>query len=195
MQTTDNKTIVVTKGTYGGTAAGDPDLAGPITLVARSVINTTDDVGLVTGKLRIDVASGGDTVAQFSAVYDHARLAGLATGHVQDPHAKLLANLSAGFSTGGGFSDGKIGNTAGGSAVELASGKCEPSQAAAAEKSQARGAISALSTGSITVGGLTCVIPPNLAATVATFKVGDQVEIRCTLVNGQNTLTKIKKKH
>jgi hypothetical protein len=124
-KTTDGKTIVTTKASYAGTAAGNPDLAGPIKLDVRSVVNTTDDVGVVTGKLRIDVASGGDTVAGFTAVYEKGKLGGLATGHVQDPHAKLYANLSAGFNVATGFTDGKLGASAGGSAVEVGKGKCE----------------------------------------------------------------------
>ena len=195
--TTEGKTLVVTKGRYTGIALGDQDLAGPITLDARGVINTTDDVGFVTGRLRIDVTSGADTRAQFTAVYDHGRLAGLATGHVQDPRARLLANLSAGFNTTGGFTDGKIGNTSGGSAVEIGPGRCEPAQAQAT-KTKASGTISALSAGppaSITVGPLTCVVPASLAAKVSALKVGDRVEIDCVLANGQNTLTRVRKKH
>ncbi len=189
----DGKTIAVTNAKYSGTAAGDADLAGPIRIAARSVINTTDDIGAVDGKLRIDVVSGGDTVAHFSAVYDHGKLAGIAIGHVQEPHAKLLANLSAGFGSGG-FTGGKIGNSAGGSAVELGPGRCEPSQAQA-EKSEATGTVSALSQTSITVAGLTCTLPVSLAAKVnSTVKIGDRVRIRCSLVNGQNTLVKIGKK-
>src|ERR1700712_2168654 len=52
--TTDGKTIVITDGKYTGAAAGDPDLTGTITLRARSVINTTDNVGTVDGRLAID---------------------------------------------------------------------------------------------------------------------------------------------
>src|SRR2546423_15217573 len=61
--TTDGKTIVVTDGKYTGAAAGDPDLTGAITLRARSTINTTDGVGVVDGRLKIDVASGRDPEA------------------------------------------------------------------------------------------------------------------------------------
>src|SRR6266508_4755766 len=75
--TTEGKTIEVTTGRWSGTAAGDPDLTGPIVVAARSVINTTDGVGVVEGRLRIDVASGRDTTAGFSAVYDHGKVAGL----------------------------------------------------------------------------------------------------------------------
>ena len=60
--TTDNKTIVVTDAKYTGAATGDADLTGPITLRARSVVNTTDGVGTVNGSLAID-ATGKNTRA------------------------------------------------------------------------------------------------------------------------------------
>jgi hypothetical protein len=193
--TTNGKTIVVTEGKYTGAAAGSPDLTGNITLRARSVINTTDKVGVVTGALRIDQASGGDTAARYTAVYDNGNIAGLATGRGHGPAARLIANLSAGFSAASGFTDGKLGGgTSGGSAVEL-SGSCKPSHPTT-EKSEAHGTISALSATSITVAGLTCTIPPAKSADVnAKFKTGDVVQIRCSLVSNVNTLTDIGKKH
>ena len=122
--TSDGKTLVTTKARYSGTATGDADLAGAITLDARSVVNMTENVGVVEGKLRVDVASGGDTVARFSAVLANGKLVGFATGHAQDPHAKLFANLSSGFIAATGFTGGKIGAADGGSAVEVGAGKC-----------------------------------------------------------------------
>jgi hypothetical protein len=193
--TTDGKTIAVTRATYSGTAAGDPDLAGPITVDARSVVNTTDDVGVVVGRIRIDVSSGEDTFAHFQGVYDHGRLAGLASGYVQDVHARLIANLSAAFSTSGGFTDGKVGSSTGGSAVELGAVRCQPSHAQSEEKSVARGTVSALSQTSITVGGLTCTLPATVAAQVNNiFEVGERAQIRCAILNGQNTLVQIKRR-
>lgn len=192
--TEDGKSVAITYARYTGTAAGDPDLAGAIRIDARSLINTTDDVGTVSGRLRIDVAAGRDTVANFEAVYDHGKLAGLAAGHAHDPGVRLLANISAGFSASGGFTDGKIGASAGGSAVELGPARCKKTHTPA-EKSEARGTVSALSTTSITVAGLTCAIPSELAQKVASeVKVGDRAEIRCSLTNGQNTLVKVSKK-
>jgi hypothetical protein len=126
--TSDGKTIVTSHGKYTGTSMGDADFTGPVTLDVHSVLNTTDDVGVVNGKLKIDVASGKDTVAKFDAVYDKGKLAGLASGHAHDPGVQVLANMSAGFSTAGGFTDGKLGGSAGGSAVELGPGKCEPTK-------------------------------------------------------------------
>ena len=123
--TSDSKALVVTDGTYTGTATGDPDLTGNATLHAHSVINTTDGIGRVTGTLRIDV-SGRDTQAQFDTVYSGGSVAGLAVGHAHDPAARLIANLSAGFTSTGGFTDGKLGGSTGGAAVEMAPGTCRP---------------------------------------------------------------------
>ena len=135
-RTTDGKTIVTKNARYRGTAAGDADLAGAITIDARSVVNTTDNVGVVEGRLRVDVASGGDTVARFSAVYDRGKLVGLARGHVQEPHARLFANVSASFAAGSGFTGGKIGAADGGSAVEIAPGRCAPGTSSSSDTTQ-----------------------------------------------------------
>ena len=190
--TNDGKTLTITDGRYIGTASGDPDLTGAITLRARSVTNS-DGVGLVSGAFRIDVAAGRDTAAFFRTVYDHGNIAGLAVGRAHDPSALLVANLSAGF-VPGTFTGGKLGGgTAGGSAVEVGPGKCASTPRP--EKSEARGTISALSSTSITVAGLTCGIPSNISADVnAKFKVNDRAEIHCTLQNGQNTLTQIERR-
>ena len=77
--TTDGKTLVSTNGLYTGTATGDADLTGNATVRASSLINTTDNIGVVSGTLRIDVASGRDTQAQFDAVYSGGQIAGLLT--------------------------------------------------------------------------------------------------------------------
>ena len=192
--TPDNKSVTITEGKYTGTAAGDPDLAGPITLRARSVVNTTDKVGVVAGSYRIDT-SGRDTTGSFSTVYSNGTIAGLALGQARTPGARIVANVSATFDPATGFTGGKIGGgTSGGMAVEASPGSCKPAATPRPEHSEARGAISALSSSSITVAGLTCSVPSTMAAQVTTkFKSGDRVEIRCALANGQNTLTRIAK--
>ena len=192
--TTDGKTLVSSTGTYTGTAAGDPDLTGPATLSAHALINSTDNVGTASGTLKIDVASGADTVARYNAVYSGGSLAGLATGHGQDQHAKLLANISAGFTAAGGFTSGKIGGTSGGGAVELGPGQCKSAQAVK-EDSEANGTVSAVSSTSITVAGLTCAVPVSLQSLVSPLKVGSRVEIRCSISGGVTTLTKVESKH
>jgi hypothetical protein len=197
--TTDGKTLAVTHGRYTGMASGDPDLTGPITVDARSLINQTDDVGVVQGRLWIAVGPGTPTVARFDAVYDHGKLAGLATGRAVHSHAKLIANLSSGFSTAGGFMTGAIGATAGGSAVELGPGRCAPQKSRVhigRERSDATGTVSAVSATSISVAGLTCIVPPALSGKVTTrLHMGDRAEIRCALAAGQNTLVRFEKRH
>jgi hypothetical protein len=195
--TTDGKTIVVADGKYTGLAAGgvNSELTGPITLRARSVINTTDGVGTVVGRFTID-ATGRNTEASYVGVYDHGTVAGLAVGKAHQPNARLIANLSATFSATTGFTGGKLGGgTAAGSAVELAAGGCNPARPTA-QKSEAHGTVSALSANSITVAGLTCAIPTDKSADVnAKVKVGDTAQLRCELVSGTNTLTSVSKKH
>ena len=190
--TSDNKTLVSTTGTYTGTATGDPDLTGNATLRAHSVINTTDGVGTVTGTLKIDVASGRDTEAAFTTVYSGGSVAGLAVGRAHDPAARLIANMSAGFSAAGGFTSGKLGGSAGGGAVEVAPGSCKPAKPVK-EETAAHGTVSANANGSITVAGLTCTVPASLQSKVATFTQGSRAEIHCQLLNGVNTLTRIDK--
>src|SRR5438270_4223388 len=194
--TSDGKTLVATEGVYSGTAtgatAGDADFARPITVRARSLINSTDGIGVVSGTLRIDVASGGDTVAHFDTVYNGGSIAGLASGHAQDPHAKLLANVSSSFTPTAGFGGGKLGGgTNGGAAVELGPGNCRPTSAVK-ETSEARGIVAASGT-SVTVASLTCTVPASLQAKVTSL-VGMRAEIHCALSGGVNNLVKIEKK-
>jgi hypothetical protein len=186
--TSDGKSITVTRGTYTGTASGDADLTGAITLRVQSVVNTTDNIGTVNGQFKI-AASSGNTNGMFSSVYDGGSIAGLATGRAGT--SALLGNLSATFSATTGFTNGKIGGgTAGGSAVELSRGGCQGGSSSGSEHSDAVGAITALGS-TITVAGLTCSVPSNVD--VSSYKVGDTVLIQCTLASGQTvpTLTKI----
>jgi len=192
--TTDGKTLVTTNGVYTGTASGDADLTGAATLRAHSTINTTDNIGVVSGTLRIDVASGRDTQAQFDTVFSGGQIAGLAVGHAPAPATRLVANLSAGFTASGGFTDGKLGASAGGAAVELGPGRCRAT-APVKQRSEARGTVRAVSSSSITVAGLTCAVPASLQSRVAKLTVDSRAEIHCTLVNGTNTLTDAKGRH
>jgi hypothetical protein len=187
----DGKQIDSTNATYAGTATGSPDITGAATLKARSIVNSTDGVGVVSGALKID-ASGGAARATFTSVWDHANLSGLAVGRAQG--GQLVANLSAAFTPAAGFTNGKLGGgTSGGSAVEIAFAKCR--QAPRHERSRATGTVSAVSSTSITVSGLTCTVPANLADRVAALHTGQVVEIRCELTNGVNTLQDVHPRH
>jgi hypothetical protein len=186
--TSDGKSITITNGTYTGTASGDTALAGAITLRARSIINTTDNVGSVSGQFKIDV-SGRDTEAMFATVYSGGSLAGLATG--RGDQSGFLGNLSATFAPATGFTNAKIGGgTSGGNAITFGPSSCN-ADGTTNEHSEARGTISAISSSSITVAGLTCAVGSDLASDVAKFATGATVQIKCTFANGQNTLTDI----
>lgn len=188
--TDDGKTLVRTTGTYTGAASGDADLTGTATLRAHSVVNTTDGIGVVSGTLRVDVASGRDTQASFDAVYSGGHVAGLAVGHAHAPATRLVANLSADFSASGGFTNGRIGSSAGGAAAELGPARCRPVHAVE-QRSEAHGTVSAVSSTSITVAGLTCAVPAALQSRVARLHVGSRAAIRCSLVDSANTLTRV----
>ena len=47
----------------------------------------------------------------------------------------------------------------------------------------------------ITVGGLTCTVPSALSSKVTALKVNDRAEIKCSLVGGVNTLTRVETEH
>jgi hypothetical protein len=188
--TTDNKTLSMTHSTWTGSASGPADLTGAVKIDAHSLINTTDNVGKVDGRLTITPSAGGKTDLHFTGVYDNNAVAGLATGHSATPGLQVVANLSSGFTTTGGFTGGLLGGTSGGSAVELGPGHCAPNKPVH-ENSKADGTITALTTTSITVAGLTCSVPTSLTTKAGTFHVGDRVHIECSL----GTLTKIDGKH
>ncbi|HEV7134956.1 MAG TPA: hypothetical protein VGN27_14610 [Gaiellaceae bacterium] len=192
--TADGKTIVTTDGMYTGTASGDPTLTGNATIRAHSTVNTTDGIGIVSGTLRIDGGSAGDTETRFDAVIKGTSLAGLASGRVHDPSAKLLANLSSDFGATTGFANGKLGGTSGGTAVEAGPGSCVHSSTDR-ETSHANGTVSASSATSITVAGLTCSVPVSLQSLVAPLTVGTRAEISCSLSGGVNTLVKATARH
>ena len=127
-------------------------------------------------------------------MYSGGQIAGLATGHAHEPAARLVANLSAGFTGSGGFTNGKLGGgTAGGAAVETGPGRCQSTKTVK-ESSEAKGLVTAVSSTSITVAGLTCAVPASLQAKVATLTTGSHAEIKCSLVSGVNTLTRVEKK-
>jgi hypothetical protein len=194
--TSDNRTIVVTDGTYTGSATGDPALTGAIMLRARSVVDTTNNVGLVTGRFGIDNSGTPNTRGAFEAVYSAGHVGGLAAGRAGSPHTALVANLSADFDPSTGFANGKLGGGAtGGNAVELTPKACNQSgQPTTHERSSAHGTVSAISSTSITVAGLTCNLPQG-SDVPTKVKQGDVVTIQCELSNGANTLTKIGTKH
>jgi hypothetical protein len=189
----DGRTIVVTDGTYKGSASGDATLSGAITVKAHSVVDTTNKIGLVNGRIGIDTSSGPDTTAAFQGVWSNGQLAGLATGRVHRRQGLLVANFSADFDPATGFQNAKLGGgTNGGMAVVQTPRACKPAHSKP-EHSAAVGSISTLSSSTITVAGLTCQLPQG-SNVPSKFKQGDFVAITCKLTNNVNTLTHIERK-
>ncbi len=182
-------------GTYTGTvsnATGDANLNGPITIDAKSLINTSTNVGVVTAHIRFGSDGGGN--AQFEGVYANGNVAGLVEGHAPGSTAALLGNLSAAFSTTSGFTNGNIGGANSGGAVELTSGGCKPMPPPKPDVVRAEGVVSAISTGSITAAGVTCTIPTDLQSAVSGLGLvanTSRVDMTCTVAGGTNTLAKL----
>jgi hypothetical protein len=191
----DNVTYTTTRGRWTGAvtttaSAGDTSLSGNATIDAQFIVNSAGD-GFVSGRLRIDGAN--HTSAWFDGVVSGgSHIAGLAEGHGSAPWNRLVANLSADWSSTGGFTNGKLGGgTANGNAVVLTSGGCKPPKP---ETIQLHGNVT-IGSGVVTVAGVNCNVPANLAADVAKFHTGDRVEVKCASAGGTNTLLRISGKH
>jgi hypothetical protein len=186
---TDNVTYTSTRGHWTGSASGDPTLTGNATLDAQLLVNSSGD-GFVSGRLRIDGTN--HTSAWFDGVISGGtHIAGLAEGHGSAPWNKLVANLSADWSSSGGFVNGKLGGgTAGGNAVVLTSGGCRPAAPPKPETIEAKGTL-AVGNGTVTVAGVTCTVSSNLLPAVQKVQAGARVEIKCTSASGTNTLVHI----
>ncbi len=186
-------TWVLTSARYGGTATStDADLNGPVTFAVESLINTGRNLGLLRGRGLVAV-SGPDTTFKLDAVYSAGKANGFLVGRAHNPWEHIVGNVSFDFSSAGGMTNGKLGDTAGGgAAVDVQPGPCRPA-VAGTEKVEARGQVSAVSSTSITVAGVTCVVPSELSSQVASLRVGDRAEITCRRQDGQLVLIKLGK--
>jgi hypothetical protein len=119
-------TYTRTRAKYTGTATStDARLSGAMELRATTVYNATTMLGVVDGKYRIKTTSG-HTDGRFRAVDTDGSLAGFADGNVAkaEPHAKLLANLSATFDPATGFAAGNLGTGSSTDTAVFVSGQC-----------------------------------------------------------------------
>ena len=115
-----------TTATYTGTAtSSDPRLNGPLEIRARSVVNTTEQLGWLDGtfrvrpherRRRVRVVPRRDRGRQPRRTHDR--------GGSHDS-GKLVASVSAAFTQTGGFASGKLGSgTATGAGVFFTQGSC-----------------------------------------------------------------------
>ena len=200
--TGDNDKYEITNGRYVGTVDfADPnsDLDGPVTIQARTVLNTTDGVGYIQGSFRTkddDRRAHGS----FAGTLDgNGNVDGFVQGRVNQHYAALLGGLSAKFTAAGGFTEGKIGNGTTSLPAVLVGRPCKDSKpAGVAVRLTVKGKVSKLDT-SITVDPRdatppqTCEIKAGTSPSLEGVAVGTEVEMGCGLVDGKMTLLKLKK--
>jgi hypothetical protein len=117
-------TYTQTKATYSGdSTSADPRLAGSLTIHAKSLYNTTTNLGYVEGKFRVENASG-HADGKLAAVDTAGALAGFINGKVKNPKAKLFANFSATFDQATGFTAGQLGSGSSPDTAIVAAGSC-----------------------------------------------------------------------
>lgn len=120
----------ITNARYAGTAtSSDPRLTGALEIRVKSVLNTTKGLGWVGGQLRVRNASPkADAHGSLTAVYQAGQLSGFVKGNVDKPSGKLRANVSATFSSAGGFTSGQLGTGSSSNSAIVFSGACPGSK-------------------------------------------------------------------
>lgn len=192
---------VIGKGTYVGTMTfADPnaDLGGPIRIWATSVYNKTDGVGWAHGWIRSRDSDKRPNGRFWSTLGSGGSLDGFFEGRVNRRLALLFGNLSATFDAQTGFSSGKLGNGTTSLPAVLAGRPCaETKPAPIAVKLIVKGKVEAVSATSLTVrpndgsSSQACAIKAAVSPSIAKVVVGDTVEMRCGLVDGEMTLLKL----
>jgi len=113
----------ITHATYTGTAVSkESRLEGTIEIRVKSVYNTTQNLGVLEGK--VHVRNSGSARGNLSAVNTNGTLEGFLKGGVHDSAGKLFANISAGYSSLGGFSGGELGSGTPTNTAIIFSGGC-----------------------------------------------------------------------
>lgn len=118
-------TYNVTRGVYEGTAAGDPLLAGKVTVRTESVVNATSGLGWTKGHVAFRDADGKlKAKASLVAVNTGGTaLNGFMTGRVKEG-GHLLANFSAAFGADGSSLAGELGSGGAVNSAILTKGAC-----------------------------------------------------------------------
>jgi hypothetical protein len=212
----DNKTYEVTRGRYTGTvdfSNPSSDLDGPLSINARTVYSTSDNLGYVDGTFR--VKDGDSRVSgRFSGTLDSSHnLVGFLDGWSWGTHARVLGNLSAELGTGS-FVNGKIGaGSSTATAAVIAGPVCKgpkvdnhsakkPDQKTdkktdhAARPLSIKGEVTAVDTSAISVkwagpATVTCKTD-STSPTTTGFSVGTKVEMKCEKVGTDWFLRELK---
>ena len=207
----DGKSFAVTSGHYTGAADfTNPatELDGPLTLTARTTVDTGSHLGYVEGSFRIkddDTSLQGKFVGTLDAT---GKLAGFLTAASRGNHALVLGTLSGTFVPATGFSGpASLGTAPTSAAFAVLAGRvCHPKapnppKPPKPKLVEAHGTVSAIGSNptSLTVTGkgpstATCVLDGS-SPSIAGIAVGNRVEMKCESVNNMWTLRKIEKKN
>jgi hypothetical protein len=198
--TNGDGTFQITRGTYTGTASGDPALSGPIRLMVNATINTTKRLGTIDGAVVVDRA-GRDTRARLTGVYRDGSVSGMLFGAAMPPGERLLGTFTASYSSDGGFGAGGIGvGNVDPVAISFTDGACNAAKPASGQLKLIGGTVQTLTDGTLTValvagGSFSCSLDDQARAEIARqdIKQGDQVTAFCTYRAGTWTLLHVKK--
>jgi hypothetical protein len=119
---------VITHATYTGTSSGsaNANLNGAIEIDLKSVYNTTTNLGWASGNVRFNPGTPGDKAhGKLTAVDVNGQLQGFLAGSA-GPGTQLLGNVSAAFSSTGGFTTGSLGSGAATDTAIVTTGSCKP---------------------------------------------------------------------
>lgn len=123
--TAGGDTYAFTRAIYTGTAtSSDPRLSGPVTIRAKSLVDTTTGVGGLVGRVRIDGTDSSGAYGVVRAAISNSQAAGVVHAKLHGPGGWLLASLGSGFDTASGFSAGTVGAATTGAGAIFSGGSC-----------------------------------------------------------------------
>lgn len=204
----DEKTFTVTDGRYTGVADftnPGSEFDGPITVRARTIVDTASKLGVVTGTFRIK-DDDSSVSGRFTGTLDaNGNLNGFLTGASRGNHAAVYGTLGGTFSTATGLT-GKLGTAPLTPAAVVVGPICKgkPKQEQKPRSVRIEGTISAIggTPASITLspkGPVTATCQTDASSpSLSGFEVGTRVQMTCVgIVNGSTTtwtLRELKKK-
>jgi hypothetical protein len=219
----DTEAYEITNGRYSGDMTStNADLAGPITINARTVFSTTDKLGYIDGSFRVKDDNSRVSGRFWGTLDANRNLVGFLDGRSWGSHARVLGNLSAALGNGN-FVGGKLGAGGSGAITAVIAGsvckgpKPEHKSGAkpgdkAGHKSDhksdkparplwVKGEVTAVSESAITVrwvgpATVTCnrdATSTPPSPTTEGFTVGTKVEMKCEKIGEDWVLRELKK--
>jgi hypothetical protein len=112
--------------TYSGTSTStDPRLSGPVTIQVHTILNTTTQLGWVSGTLRVRNTGGTGVTADLDAALAGGRAIGFLRADTRHDNGRLMSSFSSSFTPGAGFAGGELGaGSASNAGVIFTTGSC-----------------------------------------------------------------------